>query len=72
MKEWGIQIASERKMRLKSSGLSDAPLWSEMALFSFPLQSGGEEMKPAPLIYVPDLKHKVLSCWTKIIGILQL
>ena len=65
MKEWGIQVASEKKMRTRASELTDNPLNSEMALFSFPLHSGGEELRPAPIVYIPHLKNKVFELLEK-------
>ena len=59
MKEWGIQISSEKKMRVRAVGLSENKLVSEFALFSFPLKTDGEELRPAPIIYVPHLKDKI-------------
>ena len=35
-------------------------LKGEMALFSFPLPSGGEELRGAPLVYIPNLVEKVV------------
>ena len=32
-----------------------------MALFSFPLPSGGEELRGAPLVYIPDLVKQVVD-----------
>ena len=36
-------------------------LKGEMALFSFPLPSGGEELRGAPLVCSPDLVEKVID-----------
>ena len=36
-------------------------LKGEMALFSFPLPSGGEVLRGAPLVYIPDLVEKVVD-----------
>ena len=36
-------------------------LKGEMALFSFPHPSGGEELRGAPLVYTPDLVQKVVD-----------
>ena len=36
-------------------------LKGEMVLFSFPLPSGGEELRGAPLVYIPDLVKKVVD-----------
>ena len=30
-----------------------------MAPFSFPLPHGGEDLRPAPLVYVPDLVKQI-------------
>ena len=36
-------------------------LKGEMALFSFPFTSGGEELRGAALVYIPDLVLKVVE-----------
>ena len=36
-------------------------LKGEMALFSFPLPSSGEELRGAPLVYIPDLVKKIVD-----------
>jgi hypothetical protein len=36
-------------------------LKGEMALFSFPSTSGGEELRGAALVYIPDLVLKVVE-----------
>ena len=36
-------------------------LKGEMALFSFPSTSGGEEIRGAALVYIPDLVLKVVE-----------
>ena len=36
-------------------------LKEEMALFSFPLPSSGEELRGASLVYIPDLVKKVVD-----------
>ena len=53
MKAWGVRIASERKQRALSKELVGNNLSSEAALFSFPMESCGEELRPAPLVYGP-------------------
>ena len=40
-------------------------LKGEMALFSFPHPSGGEELTGAPLVYIPDL---VQTSWKRMKG----
>ena len=42
-------------MRTIARGIVGENLHGEMALFSFPLTSGGEELHAAPLGYMPDL-----------------
>lgn len=61
MKAWGVTVASERKQRALSKELVGNNLSSEAALFSFPLESCGEELRPAPLVYVPDLSGKIFQ-----------
>ena len=51
----GIIIPSERKLRKLSAELLVEDLESEMAPFSFGLKHGGEDLRPAPLVYVADL-----------------
>lgn len=58
-------MASEKKMRLRACNLTVNPLNAEMALFSFPLHSGGEEVKPAPIVYLQDLKGKIFELLEK-------
>ena len=61
MKAWGVSIASERKQRALSKELVGNNLASEAALFSFPMENCGEELRPAPLVYVPDLSGKIVQ-----------
>ena len=60
MKSWGIQIASESRVRRISEKLVGGNLDGEEAPFSF---SGttGVDIRPAPLVYVPDLIHKIIQ-----------
>ena len=48
MKAWGVSVASKRKQRALSKELVGSNLSS--VLFSFPLESCGEELRPAPLV----------------------
>ena len=57
----GITMGSERKMRTASKEMVGTNLASEAAPFSFSLKSGGEEIRLAPLVYVPDLEAKVFE-----------
>ena len=60
-----MQIASEKRMRQRASELSEIHLCSEMALFSFTLHSGGEELRQAPFVYINDLKSKLFELLEK-------
>ena len=46
-------------MRKLSNEITGNSLIGEIAPFSFPLASGGEELKEAALVYIPDLVTKV-------------
>ena len=48
-------------MRHISSHIVGDNLKGEIAPFSFPLLSGGEEIKGAPLVYIPHLVEKVVQ-----------
>ena len=58
MKEWKITFASEVKERHLAKELVGPNLTSEMVPFTFALDSG-EEIREAPMAYVPDLGAKV-------------
>ena len=47
--------SGEERMRHICRQIVGDNLKGEMALFSFPLPSGGEELRGAPLVYIPDL-----------------
>ena len=47
--------------RTIARGMVGENLHGEMALFSFPLVSGGEELRSAPLVYTPQLNQRVLQ-----------
>ena len=64
MKAWDIQIGSEPKMRKEATALVGHDLVAELVPFTFPQKSGGEEIKPAALAYIPNL-------WDKIEDLLQ-
>ena len=48
-------------MRHISSQIVSDNLKGEIAPFSFPIPSGGEEIKGAPLLYIPQLVDKVVQ-----------
>ncbi len=57
----GITIPSEKKQQLLSHELLGDNLESEAVPFSFALKHGGEDLRPAPLVYVPDVAAKVFQ-----------
>ena len=59
--EWGICLASERKMRARAVALVEDNLEAGAVLFTFPLKSGGEEIRAAAMAYVPELVGKVFE-----------
>lgn len=56
----GIVIPSEKRMRECSDDLLGSNLTSELAPFSFPMKHGGEDLRPAPHVYVVDLVQLTL------------
>lgn len=66
MKGWGIQVANEKKMRLVAAGLTiNNEAVAENGMFSFPMKSGGEELKSAAIAYIPHLKCKIFDLMEK-------
>ena len=59
LKLWGVQIESERNLRQTSTRLVSTEVLCEAVPFSFPMKRGGEELRPAPLAYIPHLVSKV-------------
>ena len=60
LKEWKINLASEAKERVLAKKLVGPNLKAEMVAFSFSLDGGAaEEVRMAPLAYIPDLIGKV-------------
>ena len=60
LKAWGIKLASEKQLRKQSEQQMGNNLQSEAVPFCFPLKSG-IDLRPAPLVYVPDLVKKVIQ-----------
>lgn len=52
-------MAPEYKVRCLSRSLAGANLASELVPFTFALDGGGEEVRKAPMAFVPDLPSKV-------------
>lgn len=61
LSEWNISIASESKLRKRASTVVTTNLKGEAVPLTFSLKSGGEEIRAAPLVYIPDLKEKVFQ-----------
>ena len=61
LKASGVSIGSEEKMRQIAKGIIQDNLKAEVAPFSFPLASGGEELRGAVLLYIPHLVTKVIQ-----------
>ena len=60
MKVWGIDVASEVKERkLMKSQLSEIVVEVESVPFSFSRKSGCQELRPAPIAYISNLKVMV-------------
>lgn len=59
MKAWNITLGPEYKVRSLARDLVGPNLASELVPFTFSLDSGGEEVRKAPMAYVPDLPGKV-------------
>lgn len=59
MKVWKIHLASEAKERSLAKELIGPNLASEMVAFTFSLDGGGEEIRKAPMAYIPELTQKV-------------
>ncbi len=58
MKAWNVSFAGEQKQRLLVKELVGPNLSSEAVPFTFAVE-GGEEIRRAPMAYVPNLVAKV-------------
>lgn len=56
---WGLQLASEKKMRAESSELVGENLEAELTPFLFPHKDGGEIIESAAHAYIPNLWEKI-------------
>ena len=59
MNEWGLTLASEKRMREVASELVGDNLEAELAPMSFSHRDGGEVIKEAPIAYIPRLWEKI-------------
>ena len=57
---WGVQVASEGKMRSEASSIVGKNIAAERAPFLLSSRSGSE-IQPAPFVYVPHLWEKIQS-----------
>ena len=61
LKDWGIALSSERQQRKRGKELVGENIAAEAVPFTFPLKSGGEEIRAAPMVYTPDLLEKIFN-----------
>ncbi|KAL5490845.1 hypothetical protein EMCRGX_G016036 [Ephydatia muelleri] len=61
LKESGVSLASEVSMRKITDEMIGDNLEGEVAPFSFKMPTGGEEIRGAPLVYVPNLIQKIIQ-----------
>lgn len=61
MSGWKVHLDSEAKERSLAKALVGPNLASEMVAFSFALDGGGEEIRKAPMAYIPNLPQKVIQ-----------
>lgn len=61
MGAWKISFGPEYKVRTLAQDLVGPNLASEMVAFTYSLDGGGEEVRKAPMAYVPDLPAKVIQ-----------
>eukprot|EP00731_Ephydatia_muelleri_P036064 Em0197g9a len=59
LKAWGIQLASEQKMRQRASALIGTNMSAEMIPLLFKHKGGADEIKPAPIAYIPHLWARI-------------
>ena len=59
MNEWGLTIASEKRMGKVASELIGDNLEAELAPMSFSHKDGGEVIKDVPIAYIPRLWEKI-------------
>lgn len=61
MRAWNISLGTEGKERSRARELIGPNLASELVGLTFSLDGGGEELRKAPMAYVPDLPAKVIQ-----------
>ena len=60
-----MNTASERMLRKCSKEVITDNLQAEGVPFTFSLKPGGEEIRAAPLVFIPDLKAKIFQLLDK-------
>lgn len=58
---WKIKLDSEAKERSLAKELVGGNIESESIPFTFSIDGGGEEVRKAPMAYIPDLVSKVIQ-----------
>ena len=61
LKKWGLTMASEKRQRELAQQWSPDCVQAEYVPFSFRLSNGGEEMRPAPFAYIPDIWNRLIQ-----------
>ena len=61
LKSSGVSLSSERKQRQIAQKQVGDNLEAETAPFSFTLASGGEELRAAAHVFIPNLVQKVVQ-----------
>ena len=56
---WGVSITPEGKIRNEAKELIGDNMNAELVPFPFTHKDGGEEIKPSPMAYVPNLWEKI-------------
>ena len=58
---FGISLASEKQQRKHAQEIVGDNVQAETVPFTFPFKSGGEEIRAAPMAYIPLLETKVFE-----------
>lgn len=61
MGSWNISLSTEAKVRSLAHELVGPNLASELVPFTFSMDGGGEEVRKAPMAYIPDLQGKIVQ-----------
>ena len=59
MKSWGVSIASEKKIRVEAKELAGDNLRAELTPLTFNCNDGSEEVREAPMAYIPCLWESI-------------